>query len=142
MSYVHVDTVSQPPATPLQRATVRPTSDCVAEPLTMAKSWSRLGSSKSNLHVPVFASSVGVKVQKMFAGIVPGLPRATASAVTGPTHKPWTAVASLEHVGLLLPPPPPHLHASTATNASHSHGRQTAPRGFERQVGRFCLPDG
>src|SRR5262245_16760062 len=107
----------------------------------MAKSWSRLGSSKSNLQVPVFASSVGVKVQKIFAVIVPGLPRATASEVTGPTHKPWTAIASLEHEGLLLPPPPPP-HASSASKASHTHGRQTPPRGFKRQVGRFCLPDG
>ena len=58
---------------------------------------------------------------------------ATSSEITEPVHKPWISVSALEHEAVLLPPPPPpHLHASTATNASHTHGRQTASRSFKR----------
>src|SRR6185295_6484280 len=130
--YWHVLIDSQPPAAPLQTFIAKLTFDSVTEPPTMAKSWLRLGSSKANSQVPVLLSSVGVSVQKIFAMIVPGLPRATSSEITEPVHKPWISVSALEHEAVLLPPPPPpHLHASAATNASHTHGRQTAPRGFK-----------
>src|SRR5262245_19116810 len=133
--------VLQLPAAPLQTATVRLTSDSVTEPATMANSWLRLGSWNSNLQVPVLLRSVGERVQKIFAVIVPGLPRAMASVVTGPLHKPWISVSGPEHELLALPPPPPpHLHASAATNASQIHGRHTDPRGLKCQVRRSCLP--
>src|SRR5262249_42721908 len=83
-----------------------------------------------------------VRVQKMFAVIVPGFPRAMASVVTGPLHNPWISVSGPEHELLAPPPPPPpHLHASAATKASHTHRRPMDPRGFKCQVGRSCLPE-